>query len=156
MIPVPIEGSTRTSSIMIGIRLLLIGWTAIFPCRWVYRWSDEWIAMATSPSIVSGRVVETSIYYGMVWHGMVWYGRMQIISNGHLNAEHLHVLGITLLEATNLNWWRWRGRCCCWFPFVYRVFKCIYDPSFYRQRVRWNLHQAGRIECSKIDLKPAW
>jgi hypothetical protein len=60
-LPVPNSGSTNGSA-MIGIGSpLRSGWLTNRPIRELYRWSSGCTATATSPSIVSTRVVATTI-----------------------------------------------------------------------------------------------
>mmetsp|Transcript_11929 Transcript_11929/g.51181 ORF Transcript_11929/g.51181 Transcript_11929/m.51181 type:complete len:300 (+) Transcript_11929:1732-2631(+) len=59
--PVPKDMSTSVASQMTGMRRPLNGCTSILPCACVYRASSGCTATAVSPSIVSGRVVATTI-----------------------------------------------------------------------------------------------
>ena len=59
--PVPKLMSTSSASQMTGILRPLKGCTSIFPCTALYRGSSGCTATAVSPSIVSGRVVATTI-----------------------------------------------------------------------------------------------
>ena len=62
MFPVPNDMSTSSASSTIGMtRSGTNGWRTCLPWRWVYRGSCGWIATAVSPSIVSRRVVATTI-----------------------------------------------------------------------------------------------
>lgn len=58
--PVPNSGST-CSSATTGIRRPVSGNSISVPTRWAYRSSSGWTATAVSPSIVSARVVATTI-----------------------------------------------------------------------------------------------
>ena len=58
--PVPNSGST-CSSAMTGIILPVKGNSSSVPTRWAYRWSSGCTATAVSPSIVSTRVVATTM-----------------------------------------------------------------------------------------------
>mmetsp|Transcript_22038 Transcript_22038/g.71080 ORF Transcript_22038/g.71080 Transcript_22038/m.71080 type:complete len:241 (-) Transcript_22038:719-1441(-) len=55
--PVPKLMSTRVESVMIRSLRSTNGWTSVRPCSCLYRGSSGCTATATSPSIVSGRVV---------------------------------------------------------------------------------------------------
>mmetsp|Transcript_25038 Transcript_25038/g.68035 ORF Transcript_25038/g.68035 Transcript_25038/m.68035 type:complete len:224 (-) Transcript_25038:1634-2305(-) len=59
--PVPKFMSTSSASQMMGMRRWLSGCTANLPCRCLYLGSSGWTATAVSPSMVSGRVVATTI-----------------------------------------------------------------------------------------------
>ncbi len=59
--PVPNLGSTRMASVMTGTLRSTKGCTRSLPWRCVYLASSGWTATAVSPSIVSGRVVATTI-----------------------------------------------------------------------------------------------
>ena len=60
--PVPKPGST-CSSATIGISRLVSGSATVVPIRCWYRSSSGWTATAVSPSIVSARVVATTIEF---------------------------------------------------------------------------------------------
>mmetsp|Transcript_6391 Transcript_6391/g.18101 ORF Transcript_6391/g.18101 Transcript_6391/m.18101 type:complete len:212 (-) Transcript_6391:910-1545(-) len=59
--PVPKLMSTRTASVMMGIFRPFTGCLTCLPCRWAYLGSSGWTATAVSPSMVSIRVVATTI-----------------------------------------------------------------------------------------------
>ncbi len=59
--PVPNFGSTRMASVTMGIVRSTNGWRTRLPWSAVYRGSSGCTATAVSPSIVSGRVVATTI-----------------------------------------------------------------------------------------------
>ena len=59
--PVPNFGSTSSASAMMGNSRPVIGWRTLLPIIALYRSSSGCTATAVSPSIVSGRVVATTI-----------------------------------------------------------------------------------------------